>query len=90
MLQILDEITAAMAKTDGAKDESFKVLKQGMAYCWSVAVAALPETGKPMMERWLASSDKDIMWIMKENLKKNRLMKVDADWVKAWNTRIMA
>ena len=90
VLQILDEITAAMAKTDGAKDESFKVLKQGMAYCWSVAVAALPETGKPMMERWLASSDKDILWIMKENLKKNRLMKVDADWVKAWNTRIMA
>ena len=34
------------------------------------------------MEKWLTSSDKDIRWIMKENLKKNRLVRMDADWVK--------
>jgi hypothetical protein len=56
-------------------------LRQGMAYCWSVAVAALPETGKPMMEKWLDSEDKDILWMIKENLKKNRLIKMDAAWV---------
>jgi hypothetical protein len=53
-----------------------------MAYCWSVAVAALPEEGKPLMEKWFESEDKDIRWIMKENLKKNRLVKMDGNWVK--------
>ena len=81
VLRILDTITASMEKAD-AKDESFKVLRQGMGYCWSVAVAALPEAGKPMMEKWLSSEDKDIRWMMKENLKKHRLVKMDPKWVK--------
>jgi hypothetical protein len=81
VLQLLNEITKSMEKADSSKDESFKVLRQGMAYCWSVAVAALPETVKPMMEKWLDSEDKDILWIMKENLKKNRFRKMDAAWV---------
>ena len=33
------------------------------------------------MEKWLASPDPDIRWIMRENLKKNRLVKMDAAWV---------
>jgi hypothetical protein len=82
VLQILDEITASMETGENPRDESFKVLRQGMGYCWSVAVAALPGVGKPMMERWLESNDKDIRWVMKENLKKNRLIKMDAAWVK--------
>lgn len=88
VLQILTEITAAMERTDEAKDESFKVLRQGMGYCWSVAVVALPEAGKPMMEKWLSSPNNDIHWMMKENLKKNRLVKMDADWVKACNLKL--
>ena len=82
VLQIMDKITASMETDDNVKDESYKVLRKGMAYCWSVAVAALPDEGKPMMESWLDSEDKDIRWIMKENLKKNRLAKMDANWVK--------
>lgn len=88
VLQILNEITGSMEKAEDARDDSFKVLRQGMGYCWSVVVAALPEAGKPMIERWLNSPDKDIRWIMKENLKKNRLVKMDADWVKACNLKL--
>jgi hypothetical protein len=88
VLQILDQITNSMEQANGAKDESFKVLRQGMGYCWSVAVAALPEAGKPMIEKWLSSSDNDIHWMMRENLKKNRLVKMDADWVKACNMKL--
>ncbi|MBA3873794.1 MAG: hypothetical protein H0X30_32070, partial [Anaerolineae bacterium] len=55
--------------------------RKGLAYCWSVAVAALPEQGKPLMEKWLASSDKDIRWLMRENLKKDRLKRMDSAWV---------
>jgi hypothetical protein len=83
VLQVLDEITSVMEKTAEPKDESFKVLRQAMGYCWSVAIAALPEAGKPMLEKWLDSDDKDLRWIVKENLKKNRIIKMDADWVKA-------
>jgi hypothetical protein len=88
VLWILNEITTTMEKADEARDESFKVLRQGMGYCWSVAVAALPETGKPIMEKWLNSPDPDIRWMMKENLKKNRLMKIDPHWVKEWNSKL--
>jgi hypothetical protein len=87
-LQLLDKITASMENVKGLKDESFKVLRQSMGYCWSVVVAALPEAGKPLMEKWLDSQDKDIRWVMKENFKKNRLVKMDPDWVKACNTRL--
>ena len=48
-----------------------------------MAVAALPDVGKPLMEKWLGSDDPDIRWIMRENLKKNRLAKMDAAWVAA-------
>src|SRR6266498_76033 len=82
VLQILDKITSSMETDNKSIDESYKTLRQGMGYCWSVAVAALPEAGKPLMEKWLKSDDKDIIWMMKENLKKNRLIKMDADWIK--------
>jgi hypothetical protein len=87
-LQILDKITASMESTDHQKDDSFKILRQGMGYCWSVAVAAWPEAGKPMMEKWLNSENKDVRWVIKENLKKNRLIRMDANWVKTCNIRL--
>lgn len=88
--QVLEEITESMEFAMVSKEEGFKVLRQAMGYCWSVAVAALPEAGKPMIERWLDSPNMDIRWIMKENLKKNRLVKIDADWVKACTQRLEA
>ncbi|MCX6029183.1 MAG: HEAT repeat domain-containing protein [Chloroflexi bacterium] len=83
VLSILDQITATIKQVTDRKSDAFKTLRQGLAYCWSVAVAALPDTGKPLMEKWLASPDPDIRWIMAENLKKNRLAKTDAAWVAA-------
>ena len=82
VLQVLDKITLSMEKAGETRDGSFKVLRQAMAYCWSVAVAALPEAGQPMLENWLGAEDEDIRWVMKENLKKNRLVKMDTAWVK--------
>ena len=83
-LRILDRITASMKNSGAAKDEGFKVLQQGMGYCWSVVVAAAPEQGKRLMEKWLACPDHAIQRIMQENLKKNRLVRMDAAWVEKW------
>lgn len=88
VLQILNAITKSMEQAEDSKDESFKVLRQAMGYCWSVAIAALPEAGKPMMETWLSSQNKDMLWMMRENLKKNRLLKIDAGWVNACSARL--
>ncbi len=87
VLDILDRITVSMAETD-RRGEDFRTLRQGLGYCWSVAVAALPAAGKPLMEKWMGNPDKDIRWMMKENLKKNRLVRVDANWVQQWRDQI--
>ncbi|MFC2054680.1 hypothetical protein ACFLV7_10380 [Chloroflexota bacterium] len=81
VLQILDEITSSLGDVEERKSENIKALRKGLGYCWSVAVVANPGAGKPLMEKWMGSNDKDIVWIMKENLKKKRLARMDAEWV---------
>jgi hypothetical protein len=81
VLGLLDRITATILLVANRKADDFRVLRQGLAYCWSVAVAAYPQPGKQYMERWLHHPDSDIHWLMYENLKKNRLIKMDPDWV---------
>jgi hypothetical protein len=86
VLAILDNISTALpgvAETD-RRSEPFQVLRKGLGYCWSVAVAALPLEGPAYMERWFRVEDRDVRWIMKENLTKNRLARMDAAWVKQW------
>jgi hypothetical protein len=84
----VDSITASVRQVENRKSEDFVALRKGLGYCWSVAVAALPGEGKRLMEKWLVDADRDVRWIMKENLKKNRLARVDASWVKAWQSRV--
>jgi hypothetical protein len=80
-LGILDQITASIKQVKDRPSQGFMALRKGLGYCWSVAVVALPEQGKLLMEKWSTDPDKDIHWIMKENLKKTRLARMDADWV---------
>jgi hypothetical protein len=83
-LQILDRITASMENSREAKTKGFKVLQQGLGYCWSVVAAAVPEPGKRRMEKWLVCPDRSIRRIMQDNLKKNRLLRLDPAWVEKW------
>jgi hypothetical protein len=88
VLQILDEITASIQRVGDRKSDEFKALRKGLGYCWSVAIVALPEEGKKRMERWFSSDDQDVLWIMKENLRKKRLTRMDAEWVERWKVRL--
>lgn len=81
VLDILDNITKSIKTEENRKKESFRVLKKGLGYCWSVAIVGAPEKGKKLLEKWLNTKDKDILWIMKENLKKMRLQRMDESWV---------
>ena len=88
VLHLLDEITSSLAQAHDRKSDEFGILRQGLGYCWSVAVAALPEQGKRAMEKWLVSTDTDVRWVMKENLKKNRLLRLDPQWAQMWSARL--
>lgn len=81
VLELLNEITATILAESDRRSEAFKALRKGLGYCWSVAVVAFPERGKPVFEAWLHNRDKDVRWIMKENLRKGRLNRMDQKWV---------
>jgi hypothetical protein len=88
VLEILDAITASLPDVEDRRSDEFQALRKGLGYCWSVAASALPEPGKKMMERWFASDDRDIRWIMKQNLGKARLVRQDAAWAATWKSRL--
>lgn len=78
-VQALDRMTAAVegAGPGARRSEQFRVLRQGLGYCWSVAVAAAPARGFEHLGKWARSQDKDVRWIVRENLRKARLAKAD-------------
>jgi hypothetical protein len=81
VLGVLDRITRSFAGTSARKTEGFRALKQALGYCWSVAAAALPDAGRPLMEKWLRSNDKDVAWVMQSNLSKARIAALGESWV---------
>ena len=88
VLDILDQVTKEILLEANRKTDEFIVLRKALGYCWSVAIVAAPEEGKKLFGKWFVNKDKDIRWIMKENLKKNRLMKMDPDWTEHWQTKL--
>jgi hypothetical protein len=89
VLKLLDTITTSIMRETNRRAEDFKTLRQALGYCWSVAVVALPIEGKQAMEKWLVNPDADVAWIMRENLKKNRLQRMDAKWVREWSRAVV-
>jgi hypothetical protein len=63
----------ASAAPAARREEGFRVLRQGLGYALSVLVAAAPEEGFALLERWAAVRDPDVAWVLRENLKKKRL-----------------
>ena len=88
VLEILDTVTTFLEQVVDRRNDEFRVLRKGLGYCWSVAIVALPKTGRKIMERWIANDDKDVLWVMKENLRKKRLTRMDAQWVATLKARL--
>jgi HEAT repeat protein len=89
VLRMLDRITVSLARAQDRRTEEFRVLRQGLGYCWSVAIAALPEAGKPLLEKWAESRDPDVLWVVRENLGKARLARIEKRWVNALRSRML-
>jgi hypothetical protein len=79
-VDIVDRVTASLAEASERRSEEFKTLRQALAYCWSVVAVADPEHGKARVEYWALSADPDVRWLIKENLKKARLLRLDGAW----------
>ena len=88
VLELLDRITKDILLEEHRRTDDFIALRKALGYCWSVAVVAAPEAGKKMMEKWFADQDKDLQWIMKENLRENRLQKLDKEWTERWQSEL--
>jgi hypothetical protein len=80
-VDLLDRVTDNLAASSDRRSDEFRTLRQALGYCWSVVVAADPERGKRRMESWVKSADPDVRWVMRENLKKARLVRLDSAWV---------
>ncbi|NLT73920.1 MAG: HEAT repeat domain-containing protein [Chloroflexi bacterium] len=76
-LTALDEITRSLLARGDRRSADVRILRQGLGYCWSVAVAALPSEGWDLLAGWALCTDPDVRWIIIENLKKKRLERLD-------------
>jgi hypothetical protein len=87
ILKILEKITGNLYhdnKLSGQEDS----LRKALGYGWSVVIASCPEKGKAYFEKLFRLSGKHITWIIRENLKKNRLVKMDPEWVEKCRKRL--
>jgi GTP1/Obg family GTP-binding protein len=80
-VDLVDRVTTNLEGMTDRRSDEFRTLRQALAYCWSVVVAGNPSYGRPRMERCLTSTDPDVRWVMRENLRKARLARLDPDWV---------
>lgn len=76
-VEVCRRTTAALAaRPRGSRRAGdLRTLRQGLGYCWSVAVAADPVPGLAAFCA-LDDSDPDIAWIVRENRRKNRLARL--------------
>jgi hypothetical protein len=82
-LQLHGKIIYQVLETKERKSEGFRVLRKALGYTLSVVVQAVPREGFQFMAQLAASQDSDVLWIVKENLKKNRLVKNFPDQVES-------
>jgi hypothetical protein len=74
-LELHETILERVSELDNRKSDEFRALRKGLGYTLSVVMQALPEEGFALMRQLAAAQDKDVLWIVRENLKKNRLVK---------------
>lgn len=75
-LEVLDAATSLLERSRDRRSEPVRVLRQALGYAWSVVIAADVERGWPRFVAWSKRNDPDIAWMVRENMKKNRLIKL--------------
>ena len=89
ILDILEKITKNLNHDNKLSDPEVS-LRKALGYGWSVVIVSGPKSGKSHFEKLFHLSGKHVNWIIRENLKKNRLIKMDPQWVEKCNSRLAA
>ena len=76
-LDVMDAATRLVATAVERRDPALRVLRQALGYAWSVVIAADSGRAWPRFLEWAGSADPDVAWLVRENLKKNRLKRLD-------------
>ncbi len=87
-IRILSAISLDFKKQGEFEKAEVETLKKALGYGWSVAIAEYPVAGKKAFEQLCSVDSSYLRWIVKENLKKKRLVKMDSAWVQAMRNRI--
>lgn len=87
ILEILGRITRNISHDNKLSDQGVS-LRKALGYGWSVVIVSTPEIGKKHFEKLFHLPGKHVNWVIKENLKKNRLIKMDSEWVKKCSIRL--
>ena len=74
-LELHKKILTQTLNIKDRNSESYKKLRQALGYTLSVVVEQIPQEGFVYINQIIKEDDKDIIWIVKNNLKKNRLLK---------------
>lgn len=80
ILEILNQFTLEFDPINSKLTDSQNSLRKTLGYGWSVVIVSLPDAGKAVFEKIARNKSKYIRWIVKENLKKNRLRVMDKNW----------
>ena len=83
---ILDQL-AAIPKAD-RRTEPFRVLRKGLAFAISVVACGVPDEGFAYLEALAGVDDRDVTWIVRQNLRKKRLQRLDPDRAAAIGRRL--
>lgn len=67
--------TDHLVRTPPGRRPDVRTLRKGLGYCWSVAVAGCPDEGLPAFAA-LDTSDPDVAWVVRENRRKKRLIRL--------------
>lgn len=87
-LQIHAEIFDHVCTIDNRKTEDFRTLRKALGYTLSLVVVGIPGIGFELVDALISTGDEDLIWIVKSNLKKNRLLKDFHDQVEARISRL--
>ncbi|MFX1283831.1 MAG: hypothetical protein ACFFB5_09250 [Promethearchaeota archaeon] len=87
-LELHKEVLNQVRSSKNRKTDDFKALRKGLAYSLSVVVQSTPEDGFKYLEKLIGYEDEDILWILKQNLGKNRLIKNYPVKVNALNKKL--
>lgn len=76
------KILSAILAREERKTEAFRILRKALGYTLSVVIESNPVQGFSYLRKLARSRDRDLRWIVNENLKKNRLIKNFPDEVR--------